>query len=160
RLGVSISADAVCRSLSIADQQILEIMRALQFGARVILLDEPTAVLAPTERRALFRAMKDLRTSGRSMVFVSHNLDEVLEIADEVSVFRDGRLIDSKPTKEWTKPSIVSAILGRDRVDIYRRRLGKCSGDRPIQLRVTDVSVPGAIAGVNIELHRGEILGI
>jgi ABC-type sugar transport system ATPase subunit len=160
RLGVSIDPMAVCRTLSVADQQIIEIMRALQFNARIILFDEPAASLAPFERHALFRLMRDLRSSGHSMVFVSHNLNEVLDLADEISVFRDGRHIGSALTAEWTKSSIVSAMLGRDMDDIYHRRAGrKLNGGRNL-LRATDVVVPGAVHSVEIDLQRGEILGI
>jgi rhamnose transport system ATP-binding protein len=160
RLGVSIDPMAICRTLSVADQQLLEIMRALQFNARIILFDEPTASLAPTERRALFRVMRDLRSSGHSMVFVSHNLGEVLDLADEISVFRDGRRIGSAPTHEWTKSKIISAMLGRDMDDIYHRRAGSKLDGNPILLRATNVTVPGILHSVDIELRREEVLGI
>ena len=158
RLGVSIDPMAVCRTLSVADQQIIEIMRALQFNARIILFDEPTASLAPYERQALFRLMRDLRSSGHSMVFVSHNLDEVLDLANEISVFRDGRHIGSAPTAEWTKSKIISAMLGRDMDDIYHRRAGKKLNGKPNLLHATNVVVPGAVHSVEIDLRRGEIL--
>jgi rhamnose transport system ATP-binding protein len=154
RLGVSIDPMAVCRTLSVADQQIIEIMRALQFDARIILFDEPTASLAPFERQALFRLMRELRSSGHSMVFVSHNLDEVLNLADEISVFRDGRHVGSAPAAEWTKSKIISAMLGRDMEDVYHRRAGKkLNGDRNL-LRATHVVVPGAVHSVEIDLRR------
>jgi rhamnose transport system ATP-binding protein len=160
RLGVSIDPMAVCRTLSVADQQIIEIMRALQFDARIILFDEPTASLAPFERQALFRLMRELRSSGHSMVFVSHNLDEVLNLADEISVFRDGRHVGSAPAAEWTKSKIISAMLGRDMEDVYHRRAGKkLNGDRNL-LCATHVVVPGAVHSVELDLRRGEILGI
>jgi len=84
RLDVSIAPDAEARTLSVADQQILEIMRAVQSDARIILFDEPTAALAPAERAALFRLMRDLREDGHTMLYASHNLDEVLDISESI----------------------------------------------------------------------------
>jgi rhamnose transport system ATP-binding protein len=93
-------------------------------------------------------------------VFVSHNLDEVLDLANEISVFRDGRHIGSAPTAEWTKSKIISAMLGRDMDDIYHRRAGKKLNGKPNLLHATNVVVPGAVHSVEIDLRRGEILGI
>lgn len=103
RLGVTISAEAEARSLSVADQQTLEILRALEANARIILFDEPTTALAPPEREALFKVMRDLRAAGHTLIYVSHNLDEVLDISDAISVFRNGRLIETRPRPDWTK---------------------------------------------------------
>lgn len=113
RLGVHVPPDALARDLSVAQQQLLEIMRALDAEARVIFFDEPTAPLGPSEREALFALMRDLREQGVTMVFVSHALDEVLSISDDVTVFRDGRLRASRPTSTWTKQSLVDEMLGR-----------------------------------------------
>ena len=93
RLGVVISAGVLAGTLSVADQQMLEIIRALESQAKVLLLDEPTSALALPERDALFRRVRELRSQGVTILLVSHNLDEVLSIADDISVCRDGRLI-------------------------------------------------------------------
>ena len=160
RLDVRIPPEAEARTLSIADQQILEIMRAVQSEARIILFDEPTAALAPAERTALFRLMRDLRRNGHTMLYVSHNLDEVLDISDDVTVFRNGRRIASSAVAEWSKPKLVGAMLGEDVGDIYHRRTGRRpAGDRPL-LRAKGVDVPGAIGGVDLTLRPGEVVGI
>ena len=114
RLGVTIPARAVAGMLSVADQQMLEILRALQSEARIILLDEPTSALAPPEREALFGRIRELRAKGVTILLVSHNLDEVLAIADEISVCRDGQLVRTAPAKAWTKASLVAAMLGHE----------------------------------------------
>lgn len=181
-LGVSIEPDARAGTLSIADQQIVEILRALQSDAKVLLLDEPTSALAPPERRALYRQIAELRASGVTVVLVSHNLDEVLENADEVSVFRDGRLIHTAPAAEWTKASLVSAMLGHGAHTIRRQETvhdagaiadaeasallshklvhgSTFSGDNPL-LRVEGVSIPGKLDDVAIAVRPGEIVGI
>jgi len=114
RFGEQIRADVPAGTLSVAQQQLLEIMRGLVASARLILFDEPTASLPPRDREALFRVMADLRADGVTIMFVSHNLDEVLGIADVVTVFRDGRLAATAPAKEWTKSSLVAKMLGRE----------------------------------------------
>lgn len=159
RLGVSIAADAKARHLSVADQQILEIMRGVQSNARIVLFDEPTASLAPAERRALFRLMRDLRKAGHTMVFVSHNLDEVFEIADDITVFRNGGMVASKAAAEWSKSALVAAMLGERMADIYHRRKASVPFGDDI-LRARSVSVPGAIMDVDISVRRGEIVGV
>ena len=157
RLDVRIDPDAPAGLLSIADQQMLEILRALETNARIILLDEPTAALPPSERDVLFGRLRELRADGVTMVLVSHNLDEVLDIADHVSVFRDGRLVRTAPVAEWTKRSLVTAMLGHEPPGhvICSRTLR--SGTL---LRVEGLTVPGKIEDVSIDIAAGEILGI
>lgn len=160
RLDVRIAPDAEARTLSIADQQILEIMRAVQSDARIILFDEPTAALAPAERAALFRLMRDLREDGHTMLYVSHNLDEVLDISDEITVFRNGRLIATGGVAEWTKTKVIAAMLGEEVGDIYHRRAGRGSVGSQTLLRAENVSVPGAIDRVGLTLAPGEVVGV
>ena len=128
QMAVSIRPDAVAGRLSVADQQMLEIMRGVQSGARLILFDEPTTSLAPPERAALFGLMRQLRSQGTTMMFVSHNLEEVLDISDMVTVFRDGNLSGSAPRSDWTKPSLIRAMVGHDVVEY--RRLGRAAVPR------------------------------
>lgn len=159
RIGVSIPADVLARRLSVADQQILEIMRAVQSDAKILLFDEPTASLAPAERRALFRLMQDLRASGHTMIFVSHNLEEVFEIADDITVFRNGRLIASRTASEWSKPVLIAAMLGEAMTNIYHRREGTVPAGSEI-LKASRVSVPRYLHDVDLSVRKGEILGI
>ncbi|NKM66487.1 sugar ABC transporter ATP-binding protein [Rhizobium laguerreae] len=160
RLGVSIPADAEARNLSVADQQTLEILRAIQADARIILFDEPTTSLAPPEREALFRVMRDLRAEGHTLIYVSHNLDEVLDISDAVTVFRNGRLIETREKSSWTKSQLVTAMLGEDMGDVYQRRPAlRVPGAVPV-LSVRDCAVPGAIEQISFEVRPGEVLGI
>ena len=160
RLGVTIAPQAEARSLSVADQQILEIMRAVQSDARIILFDEPTAALAPAERAALFRLMRDLRAQGHTMLYVSHNLDEVLALADEVTVFRNGRKVATGPVADWNKGKVVAAMLGEEVGDIYHRRPGRGAGSGSPLLRAEAVTVPGAIADIDLTVAPGEVVGI
>ncbi|SDB58464.1 sugar ABC transporter ATP-binding protein [Bauldia litoralis] len=160
QLKVSIPPGIEARHLSVADQQMLEIMRGIQSRARLILFDEPTTALAPPERESLFAIMRELRRGGTTMVIVSHNLDEVLDIADSVTVFRDGEVAHAAPRSEWTKRDLVRAMIGHDLVEPSSRTpfAGK-AGAAPL-LSATGVSLPGALEGIDIEVRPGEIVGI
>jgi rhamnose transport system ATP-binding protein len=164
RVEVHIPADVPAGALSVADQQMLEIMRALIGRPRIILFDEPTASLAEHEREVLFRVMRDLRASGVTLVLVSHNLDEVLAIANDVTVFRNGRMTASKPSRGWTKPELVSAMLGPEaaaRVAVSKDRTPRGRVKRSdAVLRVRDLVVPGVVGPVDFDLCRREILGV
>jgi ABC-type sugar transport system ATPase subunit len=167
-------------SLSVADQQVLEILRALESNARVLLFDEPTAALAAGERKALYELIKGLRDSGVTIIFVSHNLDEVLDLADDITVFRDGRLTVTAQRSAFTKASLVQEMVGREGDDrvihemledderdavhaeveaIRQARLARSAGKAPL-LQATGVSVPGAVDELEIEVRAGEMVGI
>jgi ABC-type sugar transport system ATPase subunit len=155
--------------LSIADQQLIEIMRALISTARAILLDEPTAALAEHEREILFRTLHGLRAQGMALTLVSHNLDEVLAHSDIVTVFRDGQLVAQRPTSSWTKQDLVSAMLGstdrgasiaagRHRARKPQEGVGAVSSE--VLMAVRGLSSPHKPHDVSFDLRRGEILGI
>jgi ABC-type sugar transport system ATPase subunit len=157
RLGVAIPADIPAGELSVADQQILEILRALQSEARILLLDEPTSALAPPEREALFRRIRELRANGVTVLLVSHNLDEVLAIADDISVFRDGRLVSTAPATAWTKASLVAAMLGHAVSYVAKRRAPEGAD---LVLRAEGITVPGKIDNLSVAVSAGEIVGL
>ena len=114
RLNVAISADARGDELSVADQQMLEIMRALSVECRVLLMDEPTAALAPAERDGLFRVVHQLKQTGVTIFLVSHYLDEVLAESDSVTVFRDGRCVARMAAAAWEKDDLIASMLGNE----------------------------------------------
>jgi ABC-type sugar transport system ATPase subunit len=154
---------------SVAEQQLLEILRALVTDARIILFDEPTASLALSERDALMRLIRDLREGGITVVLVSHNLEEVMGISDEISVFRSGLLQASKRTGSWTKPRLVQSMLGGDTDPRLAAELADSTQvaarspvrhDRRTILRAEGVTVPGGIDDVSFDLGEGEILGV
>lgn len=160
RLGVKIPSEAEARSLSVADQQTLEILRAIEANARIILFDEPTTSLAPPEREALFKVMRDLRAEGHTLIYVSHNLDEVLNISDAITVFRNGRMIETRGKEKWTKSQLVAAMLGEEMGDVYQRRPASRPAVGTPVLSVRDCSLPGAIGDIGFVVRPGEILGI
>jgi ABC-type sugar transport system ATPase subunit len=159
RLRVRIDPGVVAGRLSVADQQMLEIMRALESDARVILFDEPTASLAAPEREALLAVMRDLRAEGVTMMFVSHNLDEVKAIADRITVFRDGAVVASGAAAAWTKAGMVEAMLGHAAGEAVARG-GTVAPDAPVLLDVDALTVPGILADVDLSVRAGEVIGI
>ena len=161
RLGVSIPADVSAGRLSVADQQTLEIMRGVYSKARLLLFDEPTTSLAPAERQSLFRVMRELRDQGTTMMFVSHNLEEVLGIADNVTVFRDGEVAASAPRKEWTKRDLVRAMIGHDlQTDAATGPTKVTHYSAPPLLSARGITLPGVLDDIAIEVHAGETVGI
>jgi ABC-type sugar transport system ATPase subunit len=156
-LEVEIDGRRLARELPIAQQQILEIMRGVAAQARIMLFDEPTAALPEHEREAALRLIHRLSTHGVTVIFVSHHLDEVLQISDRTTVLRNGRLIDTKPTKEWTEKDLVQKMLGRE-VQPAKKRSHPISQN--LILRAEGVTVPGAIQDISVDVHAGEIVGL
>jgi ABC-type sugar transport system ATPase subunit len=162
RVGVSIPPEARAGNLSVADQQMLEIMRAVESGARIILFDEPTSSLVQAERETLFRIMRELRTDGVTMVIVSHNLNEVLAISDEITVFRNGKTVGTAPSAEWTRGSLLAAMLGDAAPDLAASHRSGTPADprtRPV-IKIGNLHVPGILEDISIESRPGEVLGI
>jgi ABC-type sugar transport system ATPase subunit len=160
RLGVTIDPSARAADLSVADQQQLEIMRAVHTGARVMLFDEPTAALAQSEREALFRLIGGLAADGVTIVYVSHNLGEVRELSDDITVFRDGRVVASRPRSTWTEQGMVEAMLGAQPAKVLGGGHGRPRNDAPPRLEVADVQVPGRLRRATFAVQPGEIVGI
>ncbi|MDX6655618.1 MAG: ribose transport system ATP-binding protein [Solirubrobacteraceae bacterium] len=157
RLGLAIDPDVRAASLSVANQQMLEMLRALAADHRILVMDEPTASLGPAERERLYETIRGLREEGVATVFVSHHLDEVLALCDRVSVMRDGELVATEPVERWTKDSLVTAMLGH--VLVKPPPLRRTIAEEEV-LRVEGLSVPGVLADISFTLRRGEILGL
>ena len=157
RLGLTIDPGVRAASLSVANQQMLEIMRALAADHRILIMDEPTASLGPAERDRLYETIGGLREEGVATVYVSHQLDEVLALCDRVSVMRDGELVATRPVEGWTKERLVTAMLGHVLLKPPPQR--RTIAEEEV-LRVEGLSVPGVLEGVTFTLRRGEILGL
>ena len=111
---MEINPNARADSLSIANQQTLEIMRGIEQRARILVLDEPTASLALHEREALYKTIRSLRSHGETILLISHDLEEVLQLSDTITVLRDGRKVGTSAAREWSKQSLIHAMLGED----------------------------------------------
>ncbi len=158
-LGVGLDPDRKVKTLSVADQQMVEIARALVGRARVLVLDEPTAVIGGPEVTLLFKMMRRVAAQGAAVVFISHRLEEVFEIADRVTVLKDGRLVATRPTAGLERNDLVSMMVGRSLADIYPPRPAARSEGKVV-LAATDVSVAGRVSGVSLEVRAGEIVGL
>lgn len=173
RLGVRVDPDAVVETLSVGEQQRVEIVKALARNCRVLILDEPTAVLVPQDVRALFASIRRLTSQGLGVLFISHKLGEVTEISNRVSVLRRGRIIDTVPAAGSTPAQLAEMMVGRPTVGVRREdRDGAdpASADQPDMtqpqpvLRIAQLRLAGrgkdALAGIDITVAPGEIVGV
>ena len=155
QLGVRIDPDRVARGLSIADQQLVEIAKALTANARVIVMDEPTAALTSSEVERLFGIVETLRLRGAAVLFVSHRLDEIFAICQRITVMRDGRHVLTKPTGELTVQSVIRAMVGRDMDALFPKT--QTEPDRVV-LKVDRLTREGVFTDVSFEVRSGEIV--
>lgn len=145
------------RELSVSARQLVEIGRSLAVGCQVLVLDEPTSSLSREDIRRLFEIVRDLKAQGLSIIYISHFLEEVQEIADRVTVLRDGKTIDTRNVSEVSPDEIVRMMVGREMKDLYPRS-PRQQGD--VLLTVNQLSGPEKPESASFALHRGEVLGI
>src|SRR5215468_3450802 len=138
-LGIEVDPGARMGSLAIGLQQLIELSRVLFSGARIIILDEPTSALSPPEVQRLFAALRRLKEQGRTIVFISHFLDDVLEISDRITVFRNGRKVTTEAKSALSKDAIISNMIGRGSADMHMGEGADLSGDdsRPVVLEAS-----------------------
>ncbi len=162
KYGIQVDPDAYIWQLSVGEQQKVEIVKALYAGADILILDEPTSVLTPQEARDLFNVLRRMKEDGKGIVFITHKLSEVFEVADRVTVMRKGRVVGTLRVEEATKESLARMMVGRDVVFELEKVPGKPG--RPV-LEVRDLIVLGdrgreAVKGVSFEVREGEIFGV
>jgi rhamnose transport system ATP-binding protein len=156
RLGVRIDPDRVARGLSIAEQQLVEIAKALSLDARVVVMDEPTAALSAVDVDRLFRVAATLRESGVAVLFISHRLEEVLTLCQRVTVLRDGRLVLSRRLEGLTADDLVRAMVGRDLPE--RETSQQTVGE--LVLDVARLTREGVFLDISLQVHAGEIVAL
>jgi rhamnose transport system ATP-binding protein len=157
QLGVRLDPDRLARGLSIADQQLVEIVKALTTNARVIVMDEPTAALTSTEVERLFRIVETIRARGNAVLFVSHRLEEIFAICQRVTVMRDGRHVLTKPIGELTIPSVIRAMVGRDMAALFPK---VPSEPGRVVLKVDRLTREGVFTDVSFDVRSGEIVAL
>jgi rhamnose transport system ATP-binding protein len=157
RLGVPLDPGRLCRGLSIADQQLVEIAKALSLDARVIVMDEPTAALSATEVTRLFEVMRTLRAAGAAVVFISHRLEEVFASCQRVTVMRDGTHVLSSALAGLTADDLVRAMVGRQ---MPERTAGERGQPGEQVLRVEQLTREGVFTGITLEVRAGEIVAL
>ena len=165
RLGVSIAPTRRIAELRIGEQQLVEIAKALSLDARILIMDEPTSALSSLECDTLFKIVRQLAHDGVAIIYTSHRIEEVLDLANRVTVLRDGRRVLTAPIAKLSRGAIISAMVGREMVVSHR---GKAAQDGTVVLSVRNLTLDilsgrgwrRALHGVNFQLRRGEILGI
>jgi len=157
RLGVRLDPGRICRGLSIADQQLVEIAKALSLEARVIVMDEPTAALSATEVARLFEVVRTLRAGGSAVLFISHRLEEVFEICQRVTVMRDGRHVLTSALDGMTTDDLVRAMVGRQMAE---RTAGERSAPGDVILTVERLTREGVFTDVSLQVRAGEIVAL
>lgn len=164
QVGMNVSPRTLLGELSPAQQQMVEIAKALSLRARVILFDEPTAALTDTETQALFRIIRQLKTAGVGIIYITHRLEEIFEIADRVTVLKDGEGQGTRPVQETTPEELVAMMVGRE-IALHQRHADKVPESNPVILEARAITDASALAdsrpflnGVGFKVRRGEIL--
>lgn len=157
-LGVELDLDAPVGSLRVGERQIVEIARALSESARCLILDEPTAALSSEEVERLFGFVRRLRDRGVALVYITHRLDEVAQIADDVLVLRDGSVSASGPVAEFQRRELVAAMVGRDIAAVARPAQSTGHDDSPVVLEMRAAASPPAFADLDLQVRTGEIV--
>ncbi|MBD8599973.1 MULTISPECIES: sugar ABC transporter ATP-binding protein [Pseudomonas] len=157
RLRINLDPEEMVGNLSIAERQMVEIAKAVSYDSDVLIMDEPTSAITETEVAHLFSIIADLRAQGKGIIYITHKMNEVFAIADEVAVFRDGAYIGLQRADSMNGDSLISMMVGRELTQLFPER------DQPVGkllLSVRDLSLNGVFEGVSFDLHAGEVLGI
>jgi ribose transport system ATP-binding protein len=157
-LGLELSPDTRVDQLTAGERQLVEIAKALASSARILILDEPTTSLTHRETEQLFALLERLRAAGAAIIYISHALNDVLRLCDDVVVLRDGEVVGNGPRAEFTADRLITLMVGRKLEQLYPVREG-APGLDPV-LRVCGVTQPGFVRGVTFDLHAGEVLGV
>lgn len=158
QVDLKITPDITVEKLSPGERQLVEVAKALSQDARIIIFDEPTTSLTARETERLFELIKRLRSEGKTIIYISHILRDVLELADEIVVLRDGEVVKAGPKSEFDIQTMISSMVGRYLGTLYPERTSKPTDE--IALEVRHLSRAGIVHDINFSLHKGEILGI
>ena len=157
--GIDIRPDALAGDLSVSQVQCMEIARALSYSAKVVILDEPTSSLSDHEVSRLFRMVRRLREQGAAIVYISHKMEEIRQISDEVSIMRDGHMIGTWPTADLSIGQIITKMVGRELTHRFPEKRHR-PGATLLEARGLTSAIPGSFRDVSFDLRRGEVLGI
>lgn len=157
RLGVAIDPDVPCRDLSVAQQQLVEIAKALSLDARILVLDEPSATLTPPEVERLFGIIRDLQARGLGLIYISHRLEEIFAIAGRVMVLRDGQVVGTRSVADIKRGELIEMMVGRKMEQEFPKRSVRPGNDRFV---VRNLCRGRKVRGVSFSIRRGEVLGL
>ena len=157
RIRVKLDVRTPVNECSVAQQQMIEIAKAISFESKIIVMDEPSATLTDHELDALFTLIRELRAQGMAMIYISHRLEEVFQIGDRVTVMRDGKFVGTHPVAELTRESIIKMMVGRDLTEEFPKEYFERGEE---VLRVEGLARRGKFEGISFRLHKGEIIGL
>ena len=157
RLNIRLKAESMVGELSIASQQMVEIAKAVSWDSDIVIMDEPTSALTETEVAHLFTIIRDLREQGKAIIYISHKMDEIFNITDEVSIFRDGAWIASDQTAKYTRQSLITQMVGRELTQLFPKFNSAIGED---VLTVRNLTCKDRFTDVSFNVRRGEILGV
>ena len=156
-LNISLNIKALVKDLSIAQMQLVEIIRSASYNADIIIMDEPTSALTDTEIQMLYKIIRDLSKKGVSIIFISHKLEEIFEVCDRVTVLRDGKYIGTKDKETLDMDSLINMIVGRQLTELYPKEDAKIG---EVVLEVKDYTLQNVFKNISFSVRKGEILGI
>ena len=157
RLEININPNALMKTLSVASTQMVEIAKAISYDSSLVIMDEPTSAITDREVAHLFRMIRALKEKGVAIIYITHKMDEVFQIADDITVFRDGRHIATVPAAETDKNSLIAMMVGRELTNLFPKE-DAIIGD--VVLSVRGLTRKGIVQDVSFDLRRGEILGL
>lgn len=156
RVGMTLDPKRRMESLSVSERQMVEIAKCVSYNARIVIMDEPTSAITNKEVELLFKVIRDMKSKGVAIIYISHKMDEVLDIADEVTVFRDGMFIDTYSTENIDVETIIMSMVGRELKKVFPQKSNQTGND---VLKVTGLKREGVFADIAFSLKKGEILG-
>jgi inositol transport system ATP-binding protein len=157
RLELGIDPTSIMKSLSVANTQMVEIAKAISYDASLIIMDEPTSAITEREVEHLFRMIRSLKTKGVTTIYITHKMDEVFQIADEITVLRDGKHVATGPASQTSKGHLISMMVGRELTEMFPKEYAPIG---EIVLSVRNLTRKGIVEDVSFDLRQGEILGI
>ncbi len=157
RLGVPIAADAPLSSLSVSQKQMVEIAKALSQDAEILIMDEPTSALTEHETRILFTIIESLKRTGVSIIYISHKLDEVMQLATRITVLRDGKTVGTHDRNEITIEKLIREMVGREMAEVYPKR---AVSPGEVVFEAKSITARGVVNDVSFTIRKGEILGL
>ena len=157
RLGIDIKPTSLMKTLSVANTQMVEIAKAISYDASLIIMDEPTSAITEREVDHLFRMIRSLKAKGVTIIYITHKMDEVFRIADDITVLRDGKHVATEPASQTNKGHLITMMVGRELTEMFPKEVAPIG---EIVLSVRNLTREGIVADVSFDLRRGEILGI
>ncbi len=157
QIGLEVSPKTKMKHLSVAEMQMVEIAKAISNNAKVIIMDEPTSAISDKEVATLFTIIKDLKAKGVSVIYISHKMDEIYQIADTITVLRDGKYIGTKSAAELDRKSLITMMVGREINTLFPE---KSSSKGEVVLSVKNLSQRGKFDNISFDVHAGEVVGI